>query len=366
MHNDESDRRRLYSAVGTALAFLDDERIFELTGRGDAKGFWGTHQTIEVAGAKTFVKRIPVTDVEHENPYSTRNLYDLPLYYNYGVGSAGFGVWRELATHIKTTNWVLEGAIETFPLMYHHRVLPRVPAPDAIDETKYAEYVAHWNGSDAVGRYATDRANARHELVIFLEHIPNEMGTWLGANQHATQQVLRDLQETITFLRRHGIVHFDAHFGNVVTDGNRAYLTDFGLVLDDAFQLTDDDRAFLRRHNRYDYGEALMSLGEVIFFAYVSMPPPKRAALHAHLGVPEGESSPRVVETIVANLEDVAAHGAMKLDASFVAAILQYRDVMAYMNDFLDALRVNERKDTPYDDEHLALLLTASGASTEN
>jgi hypothetical protein len=365
MHNDDNDRRRLYSAVGTALALLDDERILELIGRGDATGWWGTHWTIEVAGSKTFVKRIPVTDVEHENPYSTRNLYDLPLYYNYGAGSVGFGAWRELATHVKTTNWVLEGAIETFPLMYHHRILPRVPTPDTIDETKYAEYVAHWNGSEAVGRYATDRANARHELVIFLEHIPNEMGTWLGANQHATQQVLRDLQDTITFLRRHGIVHFDAHFGNVVTDGNRAYLTDFGLVLDDAFQLVDDDRAFLQRHNRYDYGVALMSLGYVIFYAYMSMPPLKRNALHARLSVPEGESPQRVVQRIVANLEDVAAHGAMELDASFIAAIHQYRDVMAYMSNFLNAQRANARKDTPYDDEHLGLLLKASGVSTE-
>ena len=366
MHNDETDRRRLYSSVGTALAFLDDERIFELIGHGDAKGYWGTHQTIEVGGSKTFVKRIPVTDVEHENPYSTRNLYDLPLYYNYGVGSAGLGVWRELATHIRTTNWVLEGAIDTFPLMYHHRVLPRVPAPDAIDETTYADYVAHWNGSEAVGRYATDRANAHHELVIFLEHIPNEMAAWLSANQHATEHVVRDLQGAITFLRRHGIVHFDAHFGNVVTDGSRAYLTDFGLVLDEAFELTDDERAFLRRHKRYDYGLALMSLGYALFDAYVSMPPPKRAALHAHLGVREGENPPRVVETIVANLEGVVAHGAMKLDASFVAAILQYRDVMAYMNNFLTTLRANARKDTPYDDEHLRLLLKASGVSTGN
>lgn len=366
MHNDEADRRRQYSAIGTTLAFLDDEQVFELTGRGDGKGYWGTHQAVEVAGSKTFVKRIPVTDVEHENAYSTRNLYDLPLYYNYGVGSVGFSVWRELATHVKTTNWVLEGAIETFPLMYHYRVLPRVPDPDAIDEADYADYVAHWNGSGAVGRYATDRANAHHELVIFLEHIPNEMDTWLAANQHATLQVVRDLQETITFLRQHGIVHFDAHFGNVVTDGSRAFLTDFGLVLDDAFHLTDDERAFLRRHNRYDYGQALMSLGYAIFCAYASMSAPKRAALQAHFGVPEGESPQRVVEAIVLNVEDVAAHDAMDLDASLVAAILQYRGVMAYMSDFLNALGANARKDTPYDDDHLGFLLKASGVSTAN
>ena len=107
-----------------------------------------------------------------------------------------------------------------------------------------------------------------------------------------------------------------------------------------------------------------MSLGHAIFSAYVSMPPPKCAALHAHLGVREGENPSRVVETIVANLESVAAHGAMKLDASFVAAIRQYRDVMTYMNNFLTTLRENARKDTPYDDKQLGFLLKASGVST--
>ena len=56
-----------------------------------------------------FVKRVPVTDLEYENMFSTRNLYDIPTYYNYGFGSAGFGVYRELVTHVKASNWVLAG-----------------------------------------------------------------------------------------------------------------------------------------------------------------------------------------------------------------------------------------------------------------
>lgn len=71
---------------------------------------------------KVFVKRIPLTDLGHENPFSARNLYSLPTFYNYGVGSAGFGAFRELFAHAKTTNWVLAGEIETFPLLSHYRI----------------------------------------------------------------------------------------------------------------------------------------------------------------------------------------------------------------------------------------------------
>jgi hypothetical protein len=44
-----------------------------------------------------------------------------------GVGSAGFGAWRELATHIMTTNWVITGESVNYPMMYHRRILPSGP-----------------------------------------------------------------------------------------------------------------------------------------------------------------------------------------------------------------------------------------------
>ncbi len=55
-----------------------------------------------------FVKQIPLTDLEKqpENFRSTANIFKLPLSYQYGIGSAGFGAWRELATHIMTTKFL--------------------------------------------------------------------------------------------------------------------------------------------------------------------------------------------------------------------------------------------------------------------
>lgn len=79
-----------------------------------------------VAGRRVFIQRIRLTDIElrPQNVRSTANLFGLPLFYQYGVGSAGFGGWRELAVHTMTTNWVLGGEYEGLPLMYHWRVLP--------------------------------------------------------------------------------------------------------------------------------------------------------------------------------------------------------------------------------------------------
>ena len=56
-------------------------------------------------------------------------------------------------------------------------------------------------------------------------------------NQKRTDDAFAALCQTVTFLRQHGIVHFDAHFGNVLTDGDEFYLADFGLVLDGTFEL---------------------------------------------------------------------------------------------------------------------------------
>jgi hypothetical protein len=353
------DRRRLFGALSTKLAFFDDERLATLIGPTTSTGFWGAHQTIDVAARPVFVKRVPVAALEYEQPFATRNLYDLPLFYNYGVGSAGLGVWRELLAHIKTTNWVLAEDIATFPLMYHWRVVP-LERDVAVDEAELAGYITRWNSSAALERFVRDRITARHELVMFLEHVPHEMGTWLAANQHAVNDVLGQLFDTIAFLRRHGIVHLDAHFGNVVTDGTSVRLTDFGLALDDAFDLSDDERVFLRNHAHYDYGEVVMSLGHALWFAYAALPDENRTALSSRLGVDAGDAHGLVAEAERC-ITDLGA--AMPLDPAFVEAIIRYREISAYMDGFLSSMQSNPRKDTPYDDNVLRALLADAGVS---
>lgn len=225
---------------------------------------WGLNHIIVLGQLKVFVKRVPVTNIEFDNQFSTTNLYELPTYCHYGFGSTGFGVFRELVTHIKTTNWVLEGAIATFPLMYHYRIIPLDGQRADVDMNRHKSYVEYWGNSANAGKYMLDRAIANHELVLFLEYIPHVLETWLLLNPNKLQQPLDDLRMTIDFLRTKGIIHFDAHFRNVLTDGDQIYLTDFGLVLDKSFALTSDEESFFKENTFYDYGEVLRNFGQLI------------------------------------------------------------------------------------------------------
>ena len=98
-----SGRLARYRGVSSALDALGDGGLEELAGgaREVAVGIGGSSAVVDVAGVPVFVKRIPLTDVERrpENVMSTANLFGLPPFYQYGVGSAGFGAWRELTAN---------------------------------------------------------------------------------------------------------------------------------------------------------------------------------------------------------------------------------------------------------------------------
>jgi len=103
--------------VQDLLSGLSDEQLQAASET--LPGVWGASGPATVGGATVFVKRVPLTEVEAANPYSTRNHFGLPMYYSYGVGSAGFGVWRELALHQTTSD------LPGFPVLLHHRVMSR-------------------------------------------------------------------------------------------------------------------------------------------------------------------------------------------------------------------------------------------------
>ena len=42
---------------------------------------------------------------------------------------------------------------------------------------------------------------------------------------------MSQISTILTFLKKHEVIHFDAHLGNLITDGKNLILTDFGLVL---------------------------------------------------------------------------------------------------------------------------------------
>jgi hypothetical protein len=104
--NSLEDRKKRYFQIASQIAQLDNVQLLALFNGYEPSMGWGMNHTIQMGESTIFVKRVPITDVEYHNLLSTKNLYDLPTYYNYGIGSAGFGVFRELMTHLKT--WSLD------------------------------------------------------------------------------------------------------------------------------------------------------------------------------------------------------------------------------------------------------------------
>ncbi|WP_329123771.1 protein kinase family protein [Streptomyces sp. NBC_01465] len=338
-------RRSVHADVSTSLSLLSDDRLAKDVAAAEqlGTGIGGRSAVLEVAGSRVFVKRVPLTGLElrPEHLRSTANLFGLPTYYQYGVGSAGFGAWRELAVHTMTTNWVLADACEAFPLMYHWRVLPDSPPEEFTDFAGGIEgAVAHWEGSGAVRERLEAIGRSTYSLVLFLEYVPHTLGDWL-ADHGGEAPFLRaadGVARGVDFMASQGLVHFDAHFHNILTDGHRVYFTDFGLALSDRFELGPDEAGFLARHRAYDHGQTMCHL------------------LRNHLpggGVGAGEVG------FAAFLADWIA-GERRGDLSPAVADLvdRYAPTALVMDGFYGRL-LNETKTTPFPAAALAGLLPA-------
>ncbi|MFF2352330.1 protein kinase family protein [Kitasatospora sp. NPDC058115] len=262
-HVEEPGTARLaaHRAVAARLSLLSDRRIGELVASAEplGSGVGGTSAALDVGGTRVFVKRVPLTEPElrPENVRSTANLFGLPTFYQYGIGSAGFGAWRELAAHTLTTHWVLGGESDGFPLMYHWRVLPGAAPGGFMDFLGGVDgAVAHWEGSPAVRERLEAVGRARHSLVLFLEHLPQTLTSWLREHREEDPAVYGWAADAVArgaaFLRSRGLVHFDAHFDNLLTDGRRVCFADFGLALSEDFELSAEERRFLDLHRAYD------------------------------------------------------------------------------------------------------------------
>ena len=341
---------------------MDDRKLRStLKGSTTGSGPWGTTYPAEVEGSKVFVKRIPLTDLEAARPWSTRNHFRLPPYYNYGVGSAGFGAFRELVAHITTTGWVLEGASPSFPMLFHHRLMER-PGTDGADEALIERYRLRWNGSRPVAEFLRARATARQEVWLVLEHIPYRMQEWIMSNQDRVPDVTDQLFAAVALLRRNGMVHFDAHFGNVLTDGETVYLADFGLLNAAGFDLTKPERAFLGRHAHYDYAETIFAVGIAPMWDLWGRSEESRAAVLRRYDWLQGRESQREFAAALIDNLDSMTTGPMPIATPYADELIRYREVILYLAGFLDAMRPNPRKNTPYDDDHVRRLLDKAGA----
>ncbi|MBD2059707.1 hypothetical protein H6F88_27570 [Oculatella sp. FACHB-28] len=359
-------RRQKYFEISSQISQLDDEKLRSLldqSASNESGTGWGMNHIIIFEQSKVFVKRVPVTDLEYDNLFSTKNLYNLPPTYNYGFGSTGLGVFRELVTHLKTTHWVLEGAIAsssdahaTFPLMYHYRIVPSTGERADLEID-----VEHWGNHINVKKYVLDRSNAQHELVLFLEYVPHVLETWLQENPSKLRQSLNDLWRAIAFLRTKGIIHFDAHFRNVLTDGEQTYLTDFGLALDKSFAPTEEEENFFEQNTFYDYGEVLRNLGHPIRWAFDSCSDNSKRKIMEKYGINEGLQPYQVGAILLNNIKQIHVDEDLNLDQFYVDSVVKYHSIVVLMQNFFSTMWSNPKKDTELPHKKLQQLLNETG-----
>lgn len=269
-------RRARHERLSTVLASRSDVELAALVGTGQVTnvGVGGGSATVEVDGVPVFAKRIPLTDLELANPGSTANLFDLPVYCQYGVVSPGFNAWRELTANLIVTDAVLAGETQAFPLLHHWRVLPG-RSPVAAEHADIDAVVAALDGHPAVRARLEALATASRSLVLFCEYLPHPILGWLHEDPAGkAETVERQLSQIVTFLRGKELLHMDGHFGNMRTDGERIYLTDFGLATSPRFDLSAAEREFVRRNATHDAGYAAMRLVNWLVTTVCGVPMP--------------------------------------------------------------------------------------------
>ena len=267
-----------HDRTSALLTALNDDELAAVLRAAPANpvGVGGGSSVLDVDGVPMFAKRIPITDRELAHPHSTANLFDLPTCCQYGMyrlAGPGFGAWRELAANVIVTEGVLVGEAESFPLLYHWRVLPG-RAPVASEQLDIDAVVAQFGGAPAVRIRFEELAAATSSLVIFLEYVPYPLLDRLTDPVGQAATLERQLFEIVAFLRNRELLHMDGHFGNIRADDDRIYLVDFGLATSPRFDLSNAERDFVAKHVGHDAEYAAMRLVNWLVTTVCGVPMP--------------------------------------------------------------------------------------------
>ena len=260
--------------VSAVLEALNNGDLAQLLAGAHAgtEGFGGRTTQLVVGDERVFCKLIPLTSLESlpANYKSTKNLFDLPFYYQYGIGSVGFGAWRELASHALASDWVIHGKHDQFPLMHHWRVVQLTGSK--IVDSEADDYLTHpaARGQDesSIRERLLALRGATRQIAVFTEHFPKTLSEWMlevlqsdNSSAHTAVLFVEEWSsQAFEFMRSSNFVHFDAHFDNVLTDGTRLYFADFGLAVHKSFALSAQERKFLNNHAYYDPARFASSL----------------------------------------------------------------------------------------------------------
>ncbi|GAA2345388.1 protein kinase family protein [Streptomyces kunmingensis] len=286
-------RLAAHAVVSAQLALYSDRELRDVVDAGTpvGAGIGGQTVLLEVEGTPVFVKQIRLTDLERQPRYvhSTANLFALPVFCHYGIGrigSSGFGAWRELAVHTMTTDWVLAGDHDGFPLLYHWRVLPDSGQPLYEELADVEHAVAYWGGGAEFRSRLEGLRDSSASIVLFQEYIPQNLHDWLGTQveaageeaERACAMVEKELKAGVSFMNARGLLHFDAHFQNILTDGRRLFFADYGLAISSRFELAPDETDFFADHRSYDQAYAVTHLVNWLAVALYGYNPDERRA----------------------------------------------------------------------------------------
>lgn len=259
---------------------------------------------------------------------------------------------------VVASQWVLDGTCDGFPLLHHWRVLPQDP-PRGLDCAEHGDldtWVAFWHDSDAVRQRLEALSEASANVVLFLEHVPQDLLTWL-ADRHAEGpevvdvvlgSVLTQLVRAASCMATEGFRHFDAHLRNIVVDGDQLYLTDFGLAASCAFLVTAEEADFLDSHAAHDVAYVVT---ELVNWVVTSLTKPSRTWTHPlerndYVRACAGDYEPP------------------ELLPTAASVVRRYAPVAAVMNDFYFALHGSSRR-TPYPEEDVRMACRAAGRALE-
>lgn len=347
------ERLKTHYRISTRLSMLSDKKLKTLLSKAKLTDGWGQNGIVELDGQQIFIKKVPLTSLEIANALSTKNLYKIPTWYNYGVGSAGFGAFRELAAHVKTTNWVLDGQCAAFPLLYHHRILATEKTSKNISNLK--GYIKYWNGSKTIERYMLDRNKSKQHLYLFLEHL-TPLSDWMAENPSKMHGMFKKSLKCIDFLRQNGMTHFDAHIYNWLTDGRNVFLTDFGLLLDQEFELTQSEHLFFKSHRDYDYAQVIETFGYALIDNYLTLNSKCTKLIEKEVELSSNSKEPQLI-TLISIMLALHKKKQITLPSYLTKYIRQYQAIINEKNLFFQDICTGKKSSDKYPARKMRKLL---------
>lgn len=227
-------RNQQYYLLNDKLSKLSDNEIIKIIEKRDNMNI------ILIYDTKLLIKIIPIANKYINRKMETKNIYNLPNYYNYGFVNIEVNPWRELILNIKTTNLVLIEKCNFFPLLYFYKVI-KIKKPIDLKNI----YVND--------KYLQDKLKSKIYLIMFMEYIPVLTIDYLKKNSDFIEDFYNKSKKIIKFLNKNKIIHNNPIINNFLIDKNKKiYLTNFNLSLFKEFKLNNDEKNFMKNNKDID------------------------------------------------------------------------------------------------------------------